>query len=137
MSKEKTDYSKFTLDPVKDVLVNPKILVELQQFIHRVKDKHTTANFPQQITWYSKKDHTPLSSKKKISDEKRDQDYYRNVDLDKTEKRGTLVYDDLAMSSIKLQAAYEEIFRYNVDQGNCIPREQEPTQPPVEADESK
>lgn len=124
MTKETTDYSKFTLDPVKDVYVKPQILVELQQFTQRVKQEHTSFSFPQQTAWFHRETHKPLSNKSKISDEKRNKEYYANINLETTEKKGEVIYDDIGLSAIKLQAAFEEIFRYNVDNGNALPREE-------------
>lgn len=143
MADKKKDYNQWALDPIKPALVQPNILADLQQFVGMVKQKHTSYNFPQQVTWYNKKTHEPIDSSKKISDEKLKKEYYQNIDLGRTENRGAVVYDELALSAIKLTVAFEEVFRLNVDEGNAVKREQEPVrdkptvqQPTLVTDES-
>lgn len=123
MSNKKTNYQEYVLDPVKPALIQPTILEELRQFVVATKNRHTKFNFPQMTTWYNRKTHKPVDlSKKKISQEKLNKDYYQNINLETTEKGGKVVYDDIGLSAIKLQAAFEEVFRFNVDEGNAIPR---------------
>ncbi len=123
MSKETPNYKNQVLSPDNDVRVKLEILLKLRDFVDKVRANHTTFKYPQQTTWYNKETHEPIKSGKKISDEKLKEGYYQSINIATTQKKGEVVYDEFSMAAFKLQAEFEDVFRYNVDIGNSVDKD--------------
>lgn len=108
------------LDPTKDIHFTPELFVALQRFVDEVYHEHTSFKVTPKQSWFHKETHEPLNSKKKISQEKLEENYYRNLDIHKTEDALSEQWDVLALEAIKLKTAFTGVVEYNVEKGNDI-----------------
>lgn len=136
MSKEQINYADYTLDPEKTVAVPINVWSTLFRVISELSKKENTSVVEYVYSWYNKSTKKKLSAsgKKKMSEEKLEKEYYRDVDLEATRKNVKLQTstDGLGIVSLELLAAFDAIFKTNVENGNRVLREQpQPLTPEV------
>ena len=127
MSETKTDYSKVTLDPSKMVEVPINIWSTLFNVVKKLNERENKAVVEYVYSYFHKKTNKKLSNsgKSKISKEKLEKDYYRNLDIDASKENIKLQTEQtsLGMVSFELLAAFDEVFKNNVDNGNVLVKE--------------
>ena len=128
MSKEQVNYSDYTLDPDKPVEVPINIWSTLFRVISEVSKKENTSVVEYVYSYYNKKTKKKLSNsgKTKMSKEKLEKEYYRDVDLEATRSNVKLQTstEGLGLVSLELLAGFDAVFRENIDNGNRVSREQ-------------
>lgn len=128
MSKEQINYSDYTLDPNKTVAVPINVWSTLFRVISEVSKKENTSVVEYVYSYYNKKTKKKISNsgKSKMSKEKLGKEYYRDVDLEATRNNVKLQTstEGLGLVSLELLAAFDAIFKENVENGNCVLREQ-------------
>lgn len=128
MTKEQINYSDYTLDPNKPVEVPINVWSTLFRVVTELSRKENTSVVEYVYSYYNRKTKKKLSNsgKKKMSKEKLDKEYYRDVDLEATRDNVKLTTstDGLGLVSLELLAAFDAIFKKNVENGNKVLREQ-------------
>jgi len=135
MTEEQINYSDYTLDPNRPVEVPIHIWSTLFRVISELSKKENTSVVEYVYSYYHKETKKKLSNsgKSKMSQEKLEKNYYRDVDLEATRSNVKLQTstEGLGLVSLELLAAFDAVFKENVESGNRVPREQPqlPAQP--------
>ena len=135
MTKEKINYEDYVLNPNKDVLVPMETYLAITNVVQEVEKQHSKRMRTDIFSWYNKKTHQKLSKKAlaKIKDDKKNKEYYENIDFDETNKSIRVDRDELGSAAVRLMAEFRGVFRHNVDVGNAMtrPTEDLPENPPL------
>lgn len=121
---EQINYQDHVLPPGGDVLVPVADYIAINNLTQAVEREHSKVYQTDKYAYYHRQTHEKLSNKSKVKmdPEKLASDYYENIDLEATTKTRRVDRDDLGTAALRLMGTYKGIFRYNVDQGNSVPR---------------
>lgn len=122
--QEEIKYDEWTLDPTKDVVVPIQIWSTLFRVIQAVERKLCKVETQDVFSWYHKETFKPLSKKSKISKEKLEKNYVKQIDIEKTKANVVLTRDSdgLSVAALELLGAFDHVFKKNIDEGNKIPK---------------
>lgn len=128
MSKA-VDYSKQTLDPNKDVLMPMSVYTQIIDLVQAVERKHLSIVKTDRYAVYNKVTHAILSKQDeaKLSVEELEAGYYKNIDLEATDKTVRVERDEIGSAAVKVLAEFSGVFKYNIDEGRgvAIPTQKE------------
>lgn len=128
MSNEQINFNDYTLDPNKPVEVPINIWSTLFRVISEVSKKENTSVVEYVYSYYNKKTKKKLSNsgKTKMSKEKLEKEYYRDVDIEATRNNVKLQTstEGLGLVALELLAAFDAVFKENVRNGNKVLRQQ-------------
>lgn len=119
---EKLDYTKYRLDPTKDVLIPADVWSRLLNFVSAVESEHSTRMVSDKMSFYNKDNHKIVSENalKKASKEDIENNLYKALDLEKTVKSIRVDRDILGFEAAKFLVEADGVFKHNVDKGRAI-----------------
>lgn len=122
---QEINLNEFYLDPKKMVEVPIDVWSAIINVVKQVEQSNRKQETKDVYTWFDRKTHKAISasSQKKLSQEKLNEKYYKNLDLEKTKANVVVTRDELGLSLVCLEllGAFDHIFKMNVEKGNRIP----------------
>jgi len=128
MNKEEINYADYTLDPNKLVEVPINMWSTLYRVISKLSEKENKSFIEYVYSYYNKKTKKKLSNsgKNKMTKEKLEKNYYRDIDLEASRNNVKIQTstEGLGLVSLELLAGFDSVFKENVKSGNRALREQ-------------